>query len=367
MRKFTNTSLIFSLLFYIATAYAQKNSIEVTGSLFNQLIKTSVDCELAKLMLSQSDDSSVVDLFDSYKNQPLNTQTLADIYFDYSADVATLYFLQRIYQYPQNKEIQDSYYHYINQLNNNNPNNLLTCLKQYYIVFIPGFAYKDFPSTGANFKRQRKLLTSYDIDNCLIKTKQWDAVEVNAEIIAEQLKTICQHHYNIILISASKGSLETAVAISELLDKQESENIKAWISVAGILRGSPIADYFLTPSKSSLSKFFLFTKGKRINTLQSMSYRERRKTFDNFTFPQHIKIIHYLAAPLASQIRHKIKNRYNYMLPLGPNDGIMPLADQICGKSFIISELGCDHYFKHPDIDVKSLSILLCCVKSIEN
>ena len=104
------------------------------------------------------------------------------------------------------------------------------------------FLFRDLPirfsATGANFKRQRKLLTSYDIDNCLIKTKQWDAVEVNAEIIAEQLKTICQHHDNIILISASKGSLETAVAISELLDKQESENIKAWISVAGILRCS---------------------------------------------------------------------------------------------------------------------------------
>lgn len=355
----------FSLCVF--SIYSQKDYIEANGILFNQHIKVKVDCELAKLMLTQPDNSLVIDLFNTYKNHPLNTQTMADIYYDYSADVATLYLLQRSYQKCKNKEIQDNYYNYINQLNNNQHIAALAQLKHYYIVLIPGLAYKDFPHTGANFKRQRNLLKLHNINHCFIKTKQWGAVEVNAKIIADELKKICLQHDNVILVSSSKSGLETAVVIGQMLNSEETKNIKAWISVAGILRGSPIADYFLTPSKTAISKIYLFIKGKKIDMLQSMSYRNRRKTFDDFNFPKHINIIHYLGAPLATEIRPKIKNRYTYMLPLGPNDGFTPLADQIYDEGRVVAEIGVDHYFKDANIDIKALALLLSCVKHIEN
>ena len=45
----------------------------------------------------------------------------------------------------------------------------------------------------------------------------------------------------------------------------ETKNIKAWINVGGILRGSPIADNYLKAPKKLFAKFMLWIKGKKIN------------------------------------------------------------------------------------------------------
>jgi len=365
-RKTFSLYMAFGMLFLFLSASPPKSPKTIKGTLFDKAFETSVDSELAKLMLTHPNDSAVIQLFETYKNYPLTTQTLANIYFEYSVDVASLYFVQRIYQQPENKKIQNIYFQHIEKLHAHNDMEDLIKLKDYYLVFIPGLGYIDHPGTGANFKRQRKLMSYYGIPNEFIRTKQWGTVESNAHIIYNRLRKICAQHKKIILISSSKSGLETAIVLGQMMKPEESQNIKAWVSVSGILRGSPIADYFLTPSRTLLSKIILLTKGKSIKILQSISYRERRKSFDKLIFPEHIKIIHYVGVPMATQIRNKIKNQYMYMLPLGPNDGFTPIADQISDKGIVISEVGVDHFFDDPDIDVKSLSLALSCLDLIK-
>ncbi len=359
-------SVISLIILFFCAAELTEPSWFAKGYILNKPLETTVDCELAKLMIVDTQHLSVKLLFEKYKNKPLSTQTLAEIYFEHSADVATFYFVQRAYQLPENRKTQDLYHFYIKQLQQDKSTDALKQLKNYYIVFIPGLGYKDFPGTGAHFKRQRKLLNAYGIPNELIITKQWGVIDDNANIIVKRLQILCQQHNNIILVSSSKSGLETAIVLGEKLKPEETTHIKAWISVAGILRGSPVADYFLTPSKNFISKTFLFTKGKTLDMLESMSYRDRRKSFDELVFPQHIQIIHYVGAPLATKIRPKIKNRYLYMLPLGPNDGFTPLADQICNQGRVVTEVGLDHFFDDPDIDIKALALALTGMKLAE-
>lgn len=339
-----------------------EESIPVDGFLFGRSFKTTVDHRLAKLMLTDPQDQSVVSFVNTYKDRPLNTATLAEITTEFSPDVATLYFLQRAYQETENKRAQDLYRQYFERQLSGDAAGELAELKKFHVVFVPGLAYLEDPTTGADLSRQRRLLTSYGITNELIKTGEWDLVEKNARLIADRLREISKSQERILLVSASKGGLETAIAIGRILKPEETGGIKAWVSVGGILKGSPIADDYLTEPKCWLAQFMLWTRGKGINIVQDISYERRKLDFESLNIPKNIKTIHFVGAPLASKIGDEIKSRYCSLLKYGPNDGLTPLADEVTKNGMIVSEIGLDHYYRDPEIDKKTLALALAAV-----
>jgi ethanolamine utilization protein EutP (predicted NTPase) len=331
--------------------------------LFNQPITTSVDDSLARLMLTNPKDIRVLNLFSKYQEKSLDTKTLADISTLYSADVATIYFLQQLYQNPSNQSAQDLFVSLSSDQSSDQNQALVEALKSYLIVFVPGLAYKQDTTTGANFARQRRLLTSIGIHHELIEVGEWDLVEDNAKIVADRLKILSTTNSKIIVVSASKGGLETAIALGKILPSDALTAVKSWINVGGILRGSPIADHYLCAPKCWLAEFMLWTKGKKINLVRDISYQHRKESFNALQFPAHIKIINFMGAPLATQIDKRIKSRYCSMKKLGPNDGLTPLADEIVTNGITVSALGLDHYFRDNDIDKKTLALALVAVK----
>lgn len=340
-----------------------KTTISVDGFLFGKRLKTTVDNSLASLMLTSPKDNKVLDLFALYNNKPLDTKILSEITEKYSADVATFYFLQKSYQDKENREAQDLYTTYFEEQPSSSYNKLLETLKEYIVVFVPGLAYKQDTTTGADFAKQRQLLTTYGINNKLIEIGEWDLADENANMIATSLKVLSEKYQNIILVSASKGGLETAIALGKILKPEETKSIKSWINVGGILRGSPIADNYLTFPKCWFAELMLWTKGKRINVVQDMSYKNRKKSFEQLQFPENIKIINFVGAPLATKIDKQIKSRYCSMIILGPNDGLTPLVDETIKNGIVVSEVGLDHYFRDPDIDKKTFALALLAVK----
>jgi hypothetical protein len=340
-----------------------KTIIPVNGLLFNKVFKTTVDDSLASKMLTNPTDRGVLNLFEIYKDKKNDTETLTEITRKYSADVATLYYLQRIYQSEINRDAQDLYLTYFENQSTNAPQNEFDKLKEYIVVFVPGLAYKEDTTTGADFARQRRLLISKGIKNELIEVGEWDLAEENAKKVAKRLKIISEQNEKIILVSASKGSLETAIALGKILKPEETKSIKSWINVGGILRGSPIADNYLKFPKCWLAKIMLWTKGKKINIVQDMSYKSRKESFSQLQFPKNIKIISFVGAPLATKINKEIKSRYCSMIGLGPNDGLTPLADETIENGMIVSEIGLDHYFRDENIDKKTLALALVAVK----
>jgi hypothetical protein len=340
-----------------------KISISANGYLFEKQFKTTVDDSLAELMLSNPQAEKVLNIFSSFKNKPLTTETLSEVKEKYSTDVATFYFVQRAYQNENNKIAQDLYASYFEKQSTNNVSLELLKLKEYFIAFVPGLAYKQDTTTGADFARQRRLLTSNGISNELIEIGEWDLVDNNATIIANYLKGLSTKHENIIVVSASKGGLETGIALGKVLKAEETKSIKAWINVGGILRGSPIADNYLEAPKKWFAKFMLWTKGKKMNIVEDMSYEKRKVSFNELKFPENIKIINFVGAPLATKIDKEIKSRYCSMISFGPNDGLTPLADEVTDNGIIISEIGLDHYFKDENIDKKTLALAMVAVK----
>ena len=165
------------------------------------------------------------------------------------------------------------------------------------------------------------------------------------------------------LVSASKGGLETAIALGEKLEPDEISSVKSWVSVGGILRGSPIADSYLKAPKCWIAEFMLWTKGKNIDLVKDISYNKRTIQFEELKIPMHIKILHFVGTPLATKISKEIKNRYCSMSDFGPNDGLTPIADEITEQGFVVTELGLDHYYRDDLIDKKTLALAYVAVK----
>lgn len=318
------------------------SGVQATGVYLGHAISTTVDSRTAKALI---ENVALADsLFSSYDGLPLTTNLLRRIHRDYSYDVAALYFLRRA---EKNNPVEWRLFDSLQKEGTVNPGNL----RGYTIVFIPGLGYRTDTATGADFARQRRLLTQLGIDNILVETEEWGLVEPNAAIIRDAI--LAHAHRELILVSASKGGLETFIALHELADA----NVRAWINIGGILHGTPIADIYRRWPASLFASLWVFFRGGNREMIEDLSYQKRNETFPAVTLPPHIKVIHYVGVPLASHVTADIEDRFCDLLEFGPNDGLTPVADVITPHAVILPEAGLDHYFRDPHIDRKTVAL----------
>lgn len=338
-----------------------KSILTIKGTFLGTDQTLSVSDLLAAKIINNEKTPELID-FDS---QILNNTLISTIAQKHSLDAATLYTLKRLYDKPLNKTNQDKYTTYLNQINLNQMPSEIEVLKSKYFLFIPGFAYKEDSTTGADFARQRQLLTRLGIPNQLIETGQFALSADNAKQIVAEISRASIQHTEIVLVSASKGGLETAMALGNIMEKEAFQKVKAWVNVGGILNGSPIADQYLKGPKCWFAKWMLWTKGQTIEVVRDISHHRRKMDFVTYQFPKHINIINFVGVPLTSQVHPRIKSRYcSIQKEFGPNDGLTTIPDEITENGIVISELGLDHYFKDPNIDKKTLALACLTVKN---
>ncbi len=364
--KYINKKIIFIsmglvVMYIVTSSNCIPKSVAVAKGLFlgkEQVL--GVDNLVAKQLI----EGQKVEALGVYDNQKLDNTTIKHISKTFSLDVATLYTLNRLYQIPQNKAHQDTYLHYLDKLLAHQNLDELEILKTKYILFVPGFAYKEDTTTGADFARQRRLFTQMGVKNKLIETPQFGLSDDNAQIIANEIIAASKQDDEIMIVSASKGGLETAIALGKILDAKALQKVFSWVNVGGILNGSPIADDYLSAPKCWFAELMLWTKGQTIEVVKDISHDKRSKSFAALLFPKHIQIINFVGVPLTAQVHKRIKGQYcSIQKTFGPNDGLTTIPDEITPNGVVISELGLDHYFKDDAIDTKTLALACLAVR----
>ena len=136
----------------------------------------------------------------------------------------------------------------------------------------------------------------------LIETDEVGTVERNAAFIADELVRLGRGHDEIILVSTSKGGAEAALALGKLLKSGQAAKVKAWISVGGLLRGTPIADRALKWPRSWWNRVLFFFLGLPAESIESLGTRRRGETFGQLTFPGHMLLVQYVGVPLSGQV-----------------------------------------------------------------
>ncbi len=342
---------------------------EATGNIAGQSVSTRVDSRAAAYYLEsylpgRNDDDALTARLDAALAAngpaPEDSEGLRALTREFSADVATMHFVSRLYDRPDNRLLQDSYHRFFEEITSLPRQELIADLDAfggYQIVFIPGYAYRSNPANGADFSRQRALLAELGFSSVLVETEELGPVAVNAEIVTGALRDLATQHDKLVVVSASKGGAETAMALSALRTEPAIDRISAWISVGGLLRGSPYADRYLSGIKRWFAERMLRRRGQPAEMLEDLSTVRRRPAFDMLALPRNVLMLHYVGAPLSGDVRDETRGRYKILRRLGPNDGLTLLADELTERGLVVTEIGLDHYFRAPDIDLKTVAL----------
>jgi hypothetical protein len=162
----------------------------------------------------------------------------------------------------------------------------------------------------------------------------------------------------IIVVSASKSGAEVALALGRELDGVESRAVLAWLSIGGVVRGSPFADRMLEPDLCWIAEAKLRRRGFDLGGLLSMRTSTRLAAFETLELPAHVLYLAYVAAPLASHISKRGDFGYARMRKHGPNDGLTLLVDELLPGGLTLVEPGADHFFVGSDLDLRAVALL---------
>jgi hypothetical protein len=201
----------------------------------------------------------------------------------------------------------------------------------------------------------------------LVETNEVGLVEENANIVAEAIRRLSEQDRDIILVSASKGGPEVALALGGILNERESNQVKAWISVGGILRGSPNADRLLRWPRRAFLPVLRAIYGYPRGIVRNLGTAVRGKAFDSLDLPSHLCSLQYVGAPLSGQVGKDTRGRYERLNELGPNDGLTLLADELIEGGAVITDVGLDHYYRDSLIDLKTVALAHIVIREIES
>jgi hypothetical protein len=228
------------------------------------------------------------------------------------------------------------------------------------VLFAPGWFYRSNPGTGADFARQRALLSRLGTDTRLIPTIENGTVEENASIIAEEVRRFDAAGQPVILVSASKGGPEVAHALGHVLAAEETGAVQAWINAGGLLRGAPLADRAGVWPQSWLAVLYYWYQGDDPGeSIASLATGRSRARFAEQTIPEHVRIVNFVGVPLSGHISPGAEFGYTRTREAGPNDGLTAIMDEVAHGGAAILQLGLDHYYRDPELDLKTLALAL--------
>ena len=267
-----------------------------------------------------------------------------------------------------NRQIQSMFLQEFSQLKVNakqTPARFSPSRPDYLIVFVPGWFYKSQPENGADFAKPRQALTDAGVRTALLEIDENGIVEHNGDLIARQLVTLSRSEQKIIVVSASKAGPEVALALSQLQKNNTDHNVKAWVNIGGVLRGSALADRALTWPTCWFVKLFVINGGS-FDAIESMATLRSAERAERTTLPSGMIVINYVAIPLSGQVTERARLGYSLLREEGPNDGLTQIVDEIPVGSITVPELGLDHFFTDPEIHMKTVALTSTIVRLLE-
>jgi hypothetical protein len=352
-------------------ACASYPTIPVTGQLANTPISTTVDSELAKYYLEALSGHSpgsaniakrITSAERHFRERSLDWQTLRELSDETSPDFATIFFINRCLSDHTNERFQSGYLKELQRVESLIHRGRWARiarigLRGYKILFIPGFHYLSDPASGADFSNQRQLMRELGLNVQLAATEEDGTIEENAEIIGRIVRSESRSHSKLILVSTSKAGPETALALGRILQPDETTSVKAWLSVGGLIGGTPLADRVTTWPKSWISHIIFSLEKTDFRSVPGLTTSACRKRMRSIRLPHKILIVQYVAAPLSGDIADDVRGRYTYLRKYGPNDGLTLLADELMPNGITIIEMSFDHFYRDPEINLKSMAV----------
>ncbi len=351
-------NVVCAVVLTAATACGTQSRALVTSHGFGvQKTPIRVDSELTRRFLSTpAGDPGIDAICAKYDAMELNRANLGALSRETSPDFATIYFARRVLADPKNRELAARVDAELAALRAGQRGLVKEPHGKLLILMVPGYLYRTDPSTGADLQREMTLLKNAGYATEQVATVDDGTVEENGRIVAERLRKARADGQRIAIVSSSKGGPETAHALGVVLSPAETTHVAAWISVAGLMRGTPVADDLSTGPTGLVVSAVMWTQRLDPDSLRSITTTRSTARLARTRIPDHIFLLQYIAVPLSGQITNEARDRYRRLSNDGPNDGISLLADEMIGGVTVL-ELGVDHYFRAEGQALRTLAI----------
>jgi hypothetical protein len=345
--------------------------IPAQGKIDDAVIATTVDSPVAKYYLEDylagrrtrpALDQALEQAFATLPEKPTRA-AYRELSERFSVDLTTLHLIKVLTEPPANARAQALFRAQLARLMALDWAGRRACVAAFdlpTVLFAPGWFYRSQPGTGADFARQRALLGGLGVANQLIPVVDNGTVEENARIIAQVIRGFDAAHRPVILVSVSKGGPEVAHALGAVLKPNETAAVKAWVNIGGILKGAPLADWASVWPRNWLTGLYYWWRGQDPgDSIASLRSAPSAARFAEETIPPHILILNFVGIPLSGDITPGDEFAYVHTSVAGPNDGLAPIADEMGHGGLTIVQVGLDHYFLDPEIDLKTLAMAL--------
>jgi hypothetical protein len=344
--------------------------LPVRGNVGMQTIETRVDSEVARYYLGnylageRSDaalDERIDRVYQSANGNLPDRNQLKHLSDDFSVDFAALYFADQIAHIPVNRRFRrvfDEAYEYAGKALGERQVKL-SAVAHYEVLIVPIYLYKRLFGSGADLAAPREALQQLGFPCHFVETQDDGAVEANADLVAEAIRSRAQSDRRLIVISASKSSSEVALALTKL-GPAETRHVAAWINTAGVLQGTPLTDEYLFQELEFLVGH-LDDAGK-----ESLTTTRGRKRFDSLRVPEHVFVVNYVGIPLTGTISFFARSSFLSLRKYGPNDGISLLADMVFPAGVTVADLGNDHFMRGRPADITTVALALSVLRWLE-
>ena len=222
------------------------------------------------------------------------------------------------------------------------------------VAIVPGAFYLENPRTGADGRIAREVAGQLDLPVALVPVSSTGSLAENAGAIANWL--LAHRGEALILVSVSKGGSDLKAALARPDAPRVFERVIGWINLCGILDGTPMADWLLSPSLlARVNRFVYRIRGRSLDFLNDLQRFPGCPLDFLLTLPPHLRAIHVAGFPLHRHLRNGLARRCHARLAsFGPNDGSILLADAPGWPGQLCPVWGADHYLR-PRTDVRPL------------
>jgi hypothetical protein len=224
------------------------------------------------------------------------------------------------------------------------------------VAIVPGAFYRENPRTGADGRVVRGVAEQLGLPVVVVPIASTGLLAENAQHIAAWLRA---QDGPLILVSVSKGGSDLKMALARPDADEVFARVRGWINICGILEGTPMADWLLSPSlMARANRFVQRIRGRSLDFLDDL--RRPGKLDFPLSLPLHLRVAHVVGFPLRRHLRNGLARRCHARLePWGPNDGAILLADALRWPGQVCPVWGADHYLRSRHDERPLLAALL--------
>ena len=213
------------------------------------------------------------------------------------------------------------------------------------LVFVPGILGECIAHLATPFSDSYDRLRRLGHSVHVIPVKGRASSEFNGKEIAAYLAAREAELDKVILIGYSKGLPDLLEALAANPDAAWTNKVRAVVSVAGVVSGTPAADQFAHLYDTLFAKLPWHSCAPQDGGgVDSLTRAARLGFLASNPMPRSIKFYSLVALPRSSGVNPILAPFHAILAGQGPNDGQVPVYNAVVPGSYLLGYLNGDHW-----------------------